>query len=71
MNEKNEMISRILIAVGGSRYSEKAFEYGLYLARKCKCSLLIVHVAAAIEKVTLTLARLSHTFVIMPQRKHE
>jgi nucleotide-binding universal stress UspA family protein len=44
MNEKNEMISRILVAVDGSRYSEKAFEYGLYLARKCRCSLLIVHV---------------------------
>jgi nucleotide-binding universal stress UspA family protein len=44
MNEKNEMISRILIAVDGSRYSEKAFKYGLYLARKCRCSLLIVHV---------------------------
>jgi len=41
MNEKNEMISRIRIAVGGSRYSEKAFEYGLYLFCACKCSLLI------------------------------
>jgi len=44
MNEKNEMISRILVAVDDSKYSEKAFEYGLYLARKCRCALLIVHV---------------------------
>jgi nucleotide-binding universal stress UspA family protein len=44
MNEKNEMILRILVAVDGSKYSEKAFEYGLYLARKCRCALLIVHV---------------------------
>jgi len=44
MYEINEMISNILVAVNGSQYSEKAFKYGLYLARKCRCALLIVHV---------------------------
>ena len=44
MNKTNETISRILVAVDGSKYSEKAFEYDLYLARKCRCSISIVHV---------------------------
>ena len=51
MNEKNEMISKILVAVDGSQYSQKAFEYGLYLARKCRCALIIVHVIEDIVTV--------------------
>ena len=38
------MISRILVAVDGSKYSQKAFEYALYLAGKCRCVLIIVNV---------------------------
>jgi nucleotide-binding universal stress UspA family protein len=38
------MISKILVAVDGSEYAEKAFEYASYLAKKCGSGLLIVHV---------------------------
>ena len=39
-----QMISKILVAVDGSSYAEKAFEYASYLAKKCGSGLLIVHV---------------------------
>jgi nucleotide-binding universal stress UspA family protein len=38
------MISKILVAVDDSVYSQKAFEYASYLAGKCGSVLLIVHV---------------------------
>jgi len=38
------MISKILVAVDDSEYAEKAFEYALYLTKKCGSGLLIVHV---------------------------
>lgn len=38
------MISKILVALDGSKYGEKAFEYACYLAKRCGSALLIVHV---------------------------
>ena len=38
------MRSKILVAVDDSEYTEKAFEYALYLTKKCGSGLLIVHV---------------------------
>jgi nucleotide-binding universal stress UspA family protein len=38
------MISKILVALDGSEYGEKAFEYACYLAKRCGSALLIVHV---------------------------
>ena len=38
------MISKILVALDGSEYGEKAFEYACYLAKRCGYALLIVHV---------------------------
>jgi nucleotide-binding universal stress UspA family protein len=69
MNKKNEMISRILVAVDGSQYSEKAFEYGLYLARKCRCALLIVHVIEEFVTVGRSISKeLKHQNQVMLQQ---
>ncbi len=69
MNNKNEMISRILVAVDGSKYSEKAFEYGLYLARRCRCSLLIVHVIEEFVTVGHSISKeLKHQDQVMLQQ---
>ena|SRR5215469_14127869 len=38
------MISRILVAVDGSKNADKAFEYACDLAKKAGASLLILHV---------------------------
>ena len=68
MNDKNEMISRILIAVDGSKYSEKAFEYGLYLAIKCRCSLVIIHVIEEFSTVGHSISKeLKHQGHVMIQ----
>jgi nucleotide-binding universal stress UspA family protein len=40
----NEMISKILVAVDGSKNADKAFEYASDLAKKAGASLLILHV---------------------------
>jgi nucleotide-binding universal stress UspA family protein len=69
MNKKNEMISKILVAVDGSQYSEKAFEYGLYLARKCRCALLIVHVIEEFVTVGHSISKeLKHQNQVMLQQ---
>src|SRR5512133_2409431 len=69
MNNKNEMISRILVAVDGSKYSEKAFEYGLYLARRCRCSLLIVRVIEEFVTVGHSISKeLKHQDQVMLQQ---
>ena len=39
-----EMISKILIAVDGSKHAEKAFEYACYLGERCKSRILILYV---------------------------
>jgi nucleotide-binding universal stress UspA family protein len=44
VQNNKQMISKILVAVDGSEYAEKAFEYASYLAKKCGSGLLIVHV---------------------------
>jgi nucleotide-binding universal stress UspA family protein len=38
------MISKILVAVDGSKHAEKAFEYASELAKKAGANLLILHV---------------------------
>ena len=43
-NNNMQMISKILVAVDGSSYAEKAFEYASYMAKKCGSKLLIAHV---------------------------
>lgn len=69
MNEKNQIISRILVAVDGSQYSEKAFEYGLYLAAKCRCALLIVHVIEEFVNVGYSISgELKHQSQVMLQQ---
>lgn len=39
-----KMISKILVAVDGSKYADKAFEYASDLAEKVGASLLILHI---------------------------
>jgi nucleotide-binding universal stress UspA family protein len=69
MNEKNQIISRILVAVDGSQYSEKAFEYGLYLASKCRCALLLVHVIEEFVNVGYSISgELKHQSQVMLQQ---
>ncbi|HEY7572156.1 MAG TPA: universal stress protein [Nitrososphaeraceae archaeon] len=38
------MLSKILVGIDGSQYSDKAFEYAIFLASRCKSDLLIVNV---------------------------
>jgi nucleotide-binding universal stress UspA family protein len=38
------MLSKILVGIDGSEYSDKAFEYAIFLASRCKSNLLIVNV---------------------------
>src|SRR5215831_6565660 len=38
------MSSKILVGIDGSEYADKAFEYAILLATKCKSNLLIVNV---------------------------
>ena len=38
------MLSKILVGIDGSQYSDKAFEYAIILASRCKSNLLIVNV---------------------------
>jgi nucleotide-binding universal stress UspA family protein len=38
------MLSKILVGIDGSEYSDKAFEYATFLASRCKSNLLIVNV---------------------------
>jgi nucleotide-binding universal stress UspA family protein len=38
------MISKILVAIDGSKNADKAFEYASHLAKKTGASLLILHV---------------------------
>ena len=69
MNKKNEMISRILVAVDGSQYSEKAFGHRLYLAIKCRSALLIVHVIEEFVTVGHSISKeLKHQNQVMLQQ---
>src|SRR5438093_6094381 len=45
------MISRILVAVDGSKHGDKAFKYALDLAKKAGASLLILHVFEELANV--------------------
>jgi nucleotide-binding universal stress UspA family protein len=45
------MISKILIAVDGSKSADKAFEYACHLAKKAGASLLILHVSEELPTV--------------------
>jgi nucleotide-binding universal stress UspA family protein len=45
------MISKILIAVDGSKNADKAFEYACHLASKTGASLLILHVSEELPTV--------------------
>ena len=45
------MISKILIAVDGSKIADKAFEYACHLAKKVGASLLILHVSEELPTV--------------------
>jgi nucleotide-binding universal stress UspA family protein len=38
------MISKILVAIDGSKHADKAFEYASDLAKKSEARLLIIHV---------------------------
>ena len=38
------MLSKILVGIDGSQYADKAFEYAIFLASRCKSNLLIVNV---------------------------
>ena len=38
------MLSKILVGIDGSEYSDKAFEYATFIASRCKSNLLIVNV---------------------------
>ena len=38
------MLSKILVGIDGSQYADKAFEYAIILASRCKSNLLIVNV---------------------------
>jgi nucleotide-binding universal stress UspA family protein len=38
------MLTKILVGIDGSEYSDKAFEYAISLASRCKSDLLIVNV---------------------------
>jgi nucleotide-binding universal stress UspA family protein len=38
------MLSKILVGIDGSEYSDKAFEYAIFLASRCESNLLIVNV---------------------------
>ena len=45
------MISKILVAVDGSKNADKAFEYACDLAEKAEASLLILHVSEELGTV--------------------
>ena len=45
------MISKILVAVDGSKHADKAFEYASDLAKKAGASLLILHVSEELGTV--------------------
>jgi nucleotide-binding universal stress UspA family protein len=45
------MVSKILIAVDGSKSADKAFEYACHLAKKAGASLLILHVSEELPTV--------------------
>ena len=45
------MISKILVAVDGSKNADKAFEYACDLAKKAEASLLILHVSEELGTV--------------------
>ena len=45
------MISKILVAVDGSKSADKAFEYACHLANKGGASLLILHVSEELPTV--------------------
>jgi nucleotide-binding universal stress UspA family protein len=38
------MITKILVAIDGSKHADKAFEYASDLAKKAEARLLIIHV---------------------------
>jgi nucleotide-binding universal stress UspA family protein len=52
-----EMISKILIAVDGSKHAEKAFEYACYLGERCKSRLLILYVIEEFTTVGYSISK--------------
>lgn len=43
-------VSKILVGVDGSKYSEKAFELACFIAAKCNASLLIVNISEVLGR---------------------
>ena len=51
------MLSKILVGIDGSEYSDKAFEYAIILASRCKSNLLIVNVLEEYDNVGYSISK--------------
>jgi nucleotide-binding universal stress UspA family protein len=51
------MISKILVAIDGSKDADKAFEYASDLAKKAKARLLIIHVFEELGNIGYSIAK--------------
>jgi nucleotide-binding universal stress UspA family protein len=51
------MLSKILVGIDGSEYSDKAFEYAIFLASRCKSDLLIVNVLEEYSNVGYSISK--------------
>jgi nucleotide-binding universal stress UspA family protein len=51
------MISKILVAIDGSKHADKAFEYASELAKKAGANLLILHVFEELGNVGYSIAK--------------
>jgi nucleotide-binding universal stress UspA family protein len=51
------MLSKILVGIDGSEYSDKAFEYAISLASRCKSDLLIVNVLEEYDNVGYSISK--------------
>jgi nucleotide-binding universal stress UspA family protein len=51
------MISRILVAIDGSKHADKAFEYASDLAKKAEARLLIIHVFGELGSIGYSIAK--------------
>jgi nucleotide-binding universal stress UspA family protein len=51
------MISKILVAIDGSKHADKAFEYASDLAKKAEARLLIIHVLEELGNIGYSIAK--------------
>jgi nucleotide-binding universal stress UspA family protein len=51
------MISKILVAIDGSKHADQAFEYASDLAKKAEARLLIIHVFEELGNIGYSIAR--------------